>query len=306
MNSPRFVNTGNFMRMDRKDSAQGLDFAIYGIPFDTAASYRTGARFGPQAIRNISVMMKTNHPIYQGDLKDHIKGGDLGDVNVTPGYILPTYEAIEDFTKKILDHDAIPIGLGGDHSVTLPQLRAIAKKHGPVSLVQFDAHADVNDESFGQKYTHGTPFKRAIDEGLIDPHRSVQIGLRGSLYDKNKFKITKELGFKTIPIHELMEMGIPKVIEKVKEYVGHNKAFLTFDIDFFDPAYAPGTGTPEVGGNTSYEGLTLLRGLQNINFVGMDVVEVAPPYDSSEITSLLAATVVFEFMNLLAFGKIDK
>ena len=301
--SPRFVNTGNFMRMERRNSAEGLDFAIYGIPFDTASSFRTGARFGPQSIRNISVMMKTNHPIHEVNILDYLKGADLGDVNVVPGYILPTYDAIENFTGKIVEEGAVPIALGGDHAITLGELRAIAKKHGPVSLIHFDSHADINDEVFGEKFNHGTPFRRAIEEGVIDPHKSIQVGMRGSLYDANEFKLAKELGLRTIPTHEVREMGIPAVIKEINNRVGDNKAFLSIDIDFFDPAYAPATGTPEVGGYTSLEGLTFLRGLKGINFAGMDIVEVAPAYDISDITSLLAANLVFEFLSILALQK---
>lgn len=301
--SPRFCNTGNFMRMERVNSAEGLDFAIYGIPFDTACSYRVGARFGPQAIRNISVMMKTNNPIHEVNILNYMKGAELGDVNIIPGYIHPTYAAIEAFTAKIVEAGAIPIALGGDHSVTLGELRAIAKKHGPVSLIHFDSHADINDEVFGEKYNHGTPFRRAIEEGLIDPYKSVQIGMRGSLYDAGEFKLAASLGLRTIPSHQVREMGIPAVIEEIKNRVGDNKVFLTFDIDFFDPAYAPGTGTPEVAGFTALEGLTFIRNLTDLNYVGMDIVEVAPPYDFGEVTSLLAANVVFEFLSVLALQR---
>lgn len=301
--SPRFCNTGNFMRMERVASAEGLDFAIYGVPFDTACSYRSGARFGPQSIRNISVMMKTNNPIHEVNILNYLKGADMGDVNIIPGYIHPTYDAIEEFADRILDEGAIPIALGGDHSITLAELRAVAKKHGPVSLIHFDSHADINDEVFGEKYNHGTPFRRAIEEGLIDPHKSIQVGMRGSLYDAGEFKLAASLGLRTIPSHEVREMGIPAVIEEIKKRVGDNKAFLTFDIDFFDPAFAPATGTPEVAGFTSLEGLTIIRSLKEINFVGMDIVEVAPPYDMAEITSLLAANVVFEFLSVLALQR---
>lgn len=301
--SPRFCNTGNFMRMERVKSAEGLDFAIYGVPFDTACSYRVGARFGPQSIRNISVMMKTNNPIQEVNILNYLKGADMGDVNVIPGYIHPTYDAIEEFASNIIEAGAIPIALGGDHSITLAELRAIAKKHGPVSLIHFDSHADINDEVFGEKYNHGTPFRRAIEEGLIDPYKSIQIGMRGSLYDAGEFKLAASLGLRTIPSHEVREMGIPALIEEIKNRVGDNKAFLTFDIDFFDPAFAPATGTPEVAGFTSLEGLTIIRSLKEINFVGMDIVEVAPPYDMGEITSLLAANVVFEFLSVLALQR---
>lgn len=304
--SPRFCNSGNFMRMQRFDNAEGLDFAIYGIPFDTACSYRVGARFGPQGIRNISVMMKTNNPIHEVNILDYLKGGDLGDVNIVPGYIHPTYKAIEEFADEIIKAGAIPIALGGDHSITLGELRAIAKNHGPVSLLHFDSHADINDEVFGEKYNHGTPFRRAIEEGLIDPHKSVQIGMRGSIYDAGEFKLAKSLGLTLIPTHEVRRIGIEETLNIAKKIIGDNKVFLTFDIDFIDPAYAPGTGTPEVGGYTSLEGVQIIRSLKDFNFVGMDVVEVAPPYDHAEITSLLAANIVFEFLSVLAIQKRDK
>ena len=304
--SPRFVNPGNFMRMQRFDNAEGLDFAIYGIPFDTACSYRPGARFGPQGIRNISVMMKTNNPVHEVNILDYLKGGDLGDVNVVPGYIHPTYEAIEEFADKIVKAGAIPIALGGDHSITLGELRAIAKKHGPVSLLHFDSHADINDEVFGEKFNHGTPFRRAIEEGLIDPHKSVQIGMRGSIYDAGEFKLAADLGLTLIPTHKVREMGIEKTIKKAREVIGENKVFLTFDIDFIDPAYAPATGTPEIGGYTSLEAVQIIRTLKGMNFIGMDIVEVAPMYDVAEITSLLAANIVFEFLSVLAIDKKEK
>lgn len=301
--SPRFCNSGNFMRMERRASADGLDFAIYGIPFDTGSSYRSGSRFGPQGIRNISVMMKPNNPVHEINILDHLKGADLGDVNVVPGYILPTYEAIEEFTSSIIDAGALPIALGGDHSITLPELRAIARKHGPVSLVHFDSHADINDQVFGQLYNHGTPFRRAHEEGLIDTTRSIQVGMRGSLYDLNEFRLAAGLGFTLIPTHEVRAMGLPAVVDEIKRVVGGNKAFLTFDIDFIDPAFAPGTGTPEVGGYSTFEAISLIRGLTGIDFVGFDVVEVAPPYDVAEITSLAAANLVFEFLSLLAVQR---
>lgn len=304
--SPRFVNTGNFMRMERRDSAEGLDFAIYGIPFDTATSYRPGARFGPKGIRDISVMMKTNNPVHEVNILDYLEGADLGDVNIVPGYIHPTYDAIEAFAKEILDAGAIPIALGGDHSITLGELRAVAKKHGKVSLLHFDSHSDINDEVFGEKYNHGTPFRRALEEGLIDAEKSVQIGMRGSLYDAGEFKLAEDLGFTLIPTYKVREIGLKETIKKAKEVIGDNKVFLTFDIDFVDPAYAPATGTPEVGGFTSLEAVEIIRSLKGMNFVGMDIVEVAPMYDVAEITSLLAANLVFEFLSILAIDRKEK
>lgn len=305
LSSPRFCNMGTFMRMTKVDSAKGLDFAIAGAPFDTASSFRSGSRFGPNAIRNISAMMKPNNVILQVNIMENLKGGDIGDFNVTPGYIHPTYDAIEAGVAGILEENAVPIILGGDHSITLAELRAAAKKYGPVALVHFDSHSDLCDEVFGQKYNHGTPFRRAIEEGLIDPAHSVQIGMRGSLYDPNEHKMAADLGMLLIPAHKVREMGFEALIKTAMERVGDKPVFLTFDIDFVDPAYAPGTGTPEVGGFTSYESLSLVRAFKDMNFVGFDIVEVLPTYDSGEVTAYLAANIVFEYLSILAAKKKD-
>lgn len=301
--SPRFCNMGTFMRMEKVKSAEGLDFVIAGAPFDTASSFRSGSRFGPNAIRNISVMMKPNNVLQQVNIMEELKGGDIGDFNIVPGYIHPTYKFIEEDVSEIVEKGAIPIVLGGDHSITLAELRAVAKKHGPVALVHFDSHSDLCDEVFGEKYNHGTPFRRALEEGLIDPAHSIQIGMRGSLYDPNEHKIAADLGILLVPGHRVHEMGLPAIIKMIKERVGDKPCFLTFDIDFVDPAYAPGTGTPEVGGFTSYETLTILRNLTELNYVGFDIVEVLPAYDSGEITAYLAANIVFEYLSILAVKK---
>ncbi|MGL4801689.1 MAG: agmatinase [Cetobacterium sp.] len=301
--SPRFCNMGTFMRMEKVKSAKGLDFVIAGAPFDTASSFRSGSRFGPNAIRNISVMMKPNNVLQQVNIMEELKGGDIGDFNIVPGYIHPTYKFIEEGVSEIVEKGAIPIVLGGDHSITLAELRAVAKKHGPVALVHFDSHSDLCDEVFGEKYNHGTPFRRALEEGLIDPAHSIQIGMRGSLYDPNEHKIAADLGMLLVPGHRVHEMGLPAIIKMIKERVRDKPCFLTFDIDFVDPAYAPGTGTPEVGGFTSYETLTILRNLTELNYVGFDIVEVLPAYDNGEITAYLAANIVFEYLSILAVKK---
>lgn len=302
--SPRFVNMGTFMRMDRITDLKGLDFAIVGIPFDTASSFRTGSRFGPSSIRNISAMIKPNNVILETNILEELKGGDYGDINIVPGYIQPSYARIEEYLSEVVEAGVIPISLGGDHSITLAELRAVAKEHGPVSLIHFDSHADINKEVFGEKYNHGTPFRRAIEENLIEPSKSIQIGMRGSLYDPDEHKWAEDLGLKVIAAHKMREMGLKETIKQIIERVGDNKVFLTFDIDFVDPAYAPATGTPEVGGFTSVETLDLIRDLKDLNFVGFDIVEVAPPYDNAgEITSLLAANIVFEFLSGLASQK---
>ena len=303
LSSPRFCNMGTFMRMQKVDSAEGLDFAIAGAPFDTASSFRSGSRFGPNAIRNISAMMKPNNVIMQVNIMDGLKGGDIGDFNVTPGYIHPTYQAIEEGVANILKENACPIVLGGDHSITLAELRAVAKKYGPVALAHFDPHSDLCDEVFGQKYNHGTPFRRALEENLIDASHSIQVGMRGSLYDPDEHKMAAELGMKLIPAHKVREMGLETLIKTILERVGDKPCFLTFDIDFVDPAYAPGTGTPEVGGFTSLEALDLVRKIKDLNFVGFDLVEVLPAYDHGEITAYLAANIVFEYLSILAVKK---
>lgn len=303
LSSPRFCNMGTFMRMQKVDSAEGLDFVIAGAPFDTASSFRSGSRFGPNAIRNISAMMKPNNVIMQVNIMDGLKGGDIGDFNVTPGYIHPTYQAIEEGVANILKENACPIVLGGDHSITLAELRAVAKKYGPVALVHFDSHSDLCDEVFGQKYNHGTPFRRALEENLIDASHSIQVGMRGSLYDPDEHKMAAELGMKLIPAHKVREMGLKTLVKTILERVGDKPCFLTFDIDFVDPAYAPGTGTPEVGGFTSLEALELVRNIKDLNFVGFDLVEVLPAYDHGEITAYLAANIVFEYLSILAVKK---
>lgn len=306
LSSPRFCNMGTFMRMDKVKSAKDLDFVIAGAPFDTASSFRSGSRFGPNAIRNISAMMKPNNVIMQVNIMENLKGGDIGDFNITPGYIHPSYAAIEEGVSEILNENACPIILGGDHSITLAELRAIAKKYGPVALVHFDSHSDLCDEVFGEKYNHGTPFRRALEENLIDASHSIQIGMRGSLYDPNEHQMAAELGMKLIPAHKVREMGINTLINTIIDRVGNMPCFLTFDIDFVDPAYAPGTGTPEVGGFTSLEALELVRSIKDLNFVGFDIVEVLPAYDHGEITAYLAANIVFEYLSILALKNKEK
>lgn len=301
--SPRFCNMGNFMRLPRVENAKDLDFVVLGIPFDTAASFRPGARFGPNGIRNISSMIKPNNVAMGVNIMNELKGGDMGDVPVIPDYIHETYAAIEASLTDVLNAGAVPISFGGDHAVTLGELRAVYKKHGKVALIHFDSHLDLCDTVFGQKYNHGTPFRRALEEGLIDSSHSIQIGMRGSLYDPDDFKIAADLGFKVIPGDELHTMTAEKLGKLIIERVGDMKVFLTFDIDFVDPAYAPGTGTPEVGGFTSFETLQYIRNIKDLNYTGFDIVEVAPPYDHSEITAYMGANIAFEFMSILAYQK---
>ena len=305
LSSPRFCNMGTFMRMPRLDSAEGLDFAIAGAPFDTASSFRSGSRFGPAAIRSISAMMKPNNVILQVNIMDSLKGADLGDFNVTPGYIHPTYDAIEAGVSAICEKGAIPIVLGGDHSITLAELRAVAKKHGKVALVHFDSHSDLCDEVFGQKYNHGTPFRRAIEEGLIDPSHSIQVGMRGSLYDPDEHKLAAELGMELIPAHKVREMGFDALIKRDTGSCG--RYTLLPHIRHRLRGSCICTGNRHAGGRRvhiiripryrkTYQG--------HLNFIGFDIVEVLPAYDTAgETTAYLAANIVFEYLSILAAKK---
>jgi agmatinase len=303
LQSPRFSGIKTFMRLPLSDKADGFDFVVIGVPFDTGSTYRIGARFGPQAIRNISSILRPHHIKSDVNLFELCKGADCGDLPTNPGYIEDSYDLIEKGLSQFLGSGAIPILMGGDHSVTLPELRAIAKKHGPVALVQFDAHLDTGDEYFGKKYNHGTVFRRAVEERLILPERSIQVGIRGSVYSRRDLEGSQALGLELIPGHRCREIGIPGILKLIHKRVGKAKLFVTFDIDFVDPAYAPGTGTIEVGGFTSWEALELVGGLKGLDFVGFDLVEVLPAYDPGEITAALGATIMQEFISLIALKK---
>ncbi|MCE7748851.1 MAG: agmatinase [Candidatus Heimdallarchaeota archaeon] len=301
--SPRFSGIQTFMRLPFIKKLEGVDFAIIGVPSDAGASFRTGQREGPAAIRKISALLRHHNPILDISPYEFLSGIDYGDLPVVPGYIEEGYKRIEESLVPIIEAGIIPILLGGDHAISLPELRAITKIHGPVSLIHFDSHSDTVDEYFGKPYNHGTPFKRAIEENLLLADNSIQIGLRGSIYSSEHLEIPKSLGFDVVTTEEIREIGLDSLIERIKKRVGESKVFLTFDIDFVDPAYAPGTGTPEIGGFTSGETLKLIRGLKDLNFIGFDVVEVLPAYDPSEITALLAANIVYEFISIIAILK---
>lgn len=303
LQTPRFSGIKTFMRLPYCENTRGLDFAVAGIPFDTGSTYRVGARFGPQAIRSLSSILRSHNIALDISVFDYCTGADCGDLPVNPGFIEDSYQRIEKALDPLLCDGLIPILMGGDHSITLPELRAITKKTGPVALVQFDSHLDTGDEYFGFRYNHGTVFRRAVEEGLLLVDHSIQVGVRGSVYSKNDIPASRALGFEVIPTFECREMGLDRVIRRIRERVGDKQVFVTFDIDFVDPAYAPGTGTIEVGGFSSWEALKLVHGLDGMNFVGFDLVEVLPAYDPSEITALLGATVIFEFISLLALKK---
>lgn len=301
--SPRFAGIKTFMRLPHVKTTEGVDVAIVGVPFDTGASYRVGARFGPEAIRNVSALLRHHNEVLDVSIFDHCSVVDYGDLPVNPGYIEDSYKMIEEGLLPILEGGVIPIMLGGDHSVTLPELRAVAKRHGPVALIHLDSHSDTGDKRFGRRYTHGTPFRRAIEEELILVDHSIQAGMRGSIYSRDSLDDARKLGFDLVTSVEAQEQGIDELIRRIRERAGNAKAFVSFDIDFVDPAYAPGTGTPEVGGFTSSEALRVVRGLRGLNLIGFDLVEVLPQHDPSQITALLAANIVYEFISLIALRK---
>jgi len=301
---PRFSGIRTFMRLPYlKEIPKNIDFVIAGIPFDTGASYRVGARFAPEAIRSASLLLRPHNPVLNISPFEYCSGVDYGDLPVVPGYIEDSYKKIEEGFFSIIGKRAIPIALGGDHSITLAELRAVAKKYGPVALIQFDSHTDTDPDYYGRKYNHGTPFKRAMEENLILVDHSIQVGIRGSTYSKDEINEAKSLGFEVVTAIEAYEIGIDNLIQMIHKRAGDAKVFVTFDIDFVDPSYAPGTGTPEVGGFSSREALQLIRGLRGLNFVGFDLVEVYPQYDPAQITALLAANIVFEFISLIALNK---
>lgn len=291
------------MRLEQIKTTEHVDFVVLGVPFDTAASNRTGQRYGPQHIRNFSVLLRPYNQDMEINIFDYCSGVDYGDIDVIPGNIHRTYDNIAAELAPILEKGITPVIMGGDHSISLGNLRAFHKKFGPVALVHFDSHGDTWDHYYGEKYMHGTPFRRAVEEGLLDVEHSIQVGMRGPLYSADDIEDARKLGFEVIPMKEVRKIGYSEVMRRIHERVGDRPVFVTYDIDFVDPAYAPGTGTPEVGGPTSYEALEYVRGLDGLNIVGFDLVEVLPTYDSGEITAVLASSVIFEMITLIALKK---
>ncbi|RST77739.1 agmatinase [Siminovitchia acidinfaciens] len=301
--SPRFVGNRTFMRLEQVRTTDNIDFAVLGVPFDTAASNRTGQRFGPQHIRDFSVLLRPYNPDMDIDIFEYCSGVDYGDINVIPGNALRTYDNMVEGLTPLLEKNVIPVIMGGDHSISLGNLRAFHKKYGKIALVHFDSHGDTWDHYYGEKYMHGTPFRRAVEEGLLDTEHSIQVGMRGPLYGPGDIQDARDLGFEVIPMKEVRQIGFENVMKRIHERVKDRPVFVTYDIDFVDPAYAPGTGTPEVGGPTSYEALEYVRGLDGLDVVGFDLVEVLPTYDANEITAVLASAVMYEMITLIALKK---
>jgi agmatinase len=282
---------------------ESVDVAVVGIPFDTATSYRAGARFGPEAIRAASMLLRPYHPVLDIDVFESLSVVDWGDVDVTPGNAERTADQIASGIAPLIEARVTPVALGGDHSVVLGTLRAHAAARGPLALVLLDAHVDTWDDYYGERYFHGTVFRRAVEEGLVLPERSVMAGSRGSLYSAGDLEAALELGFELISGEELGQMDPREYGARVRRRIGDAPAYFSFDVDVVDPAFAPATGTPEIGGPTSADALALVRSLAGARFEGFDVVEVAPPYDSpAQTTAMLAANVVYEFLALAALA----
>jgi agmatinase len=306
LKSPRFTGVPTFARLPYIRTLEDVDLAVLGVPFDTGVSFRAGGRFGPNAIRSASVLIRGHNPVLEVHPFRVLSCVDYGDVAIVPGYIERSYEAIEREVEPVVRAGVVPLLLGGDHSVTLPHLRA-TRSVGPVAVIVFDSHTDAWDLFYGEKYNHGTWMRRAIEEGLVDVDHSIEVGLRGSLYAPEDWEVlAAELGLAYLPTHELLALGVEETIKRIRERVGDRPAFVSFDIDMVDPAFAPGTGTPEAGGPSSFEALGILRGLRGIDFVGFDVVEVIPAYDPAGQTATLAAGIAFEMISLAALRRLER
>ena len=298
---PRFAGAATFARLPEIDRVSGYDVAILGVPFDNGTSYRPGARFGPMAVRQASRHLRPGHHV-ELDTSPfrEIQVVDAGDVPVTPFSIDTAVEQIGAHAAELVTGGRTVIAIGGDHTIALPMLRSVAREHGPVALVHFDAHLDTWDTYFDAPITHGTIFRRAFEERLLVEDHSVHIGIRGPLYDRADLADDAGFGFRTIRASDVDTMGVRETIGTIAERTAGLPVYLSLDIDVLDPAFAPGTGTPEAGGLTSRELLSVLRGLTGLHLVGADVVEVAPAYDHAEITSIAAATVIYDLLTLLA------
>ncbi len=296
MSTPRYADISTFFRLPIIKDLSKLDYCFCGIPWDGGTTNRPGARHGPREVRNASSLVRLYHPVSLKSPYDIYNVADIGDCPVNPADLQDSLSKIEFFFKNISKMNTIPISIGGDHLVSLPILRGL-KKDKAVGIFQFDSHSDTWDSYFGgYKYTHGTPFRRAIEEDLVDPTKYVMLGIRGSLYDPNDLKWAKDQGITIITIDEYYEMGLEKCIEKILKILEGSDVYFTLDIDGIDPTFAPGTGTPEVGGFNVRETQVIIRALKNLNFVGGDVVEVSPPFDINNMTSHVAATIAFEML----------
>ena len=304
--APRYTGIRTFARLPHVRDPEGVDIAVVGVPFDTATSYRSGARFGPEAIRAGSTLLRPWHPALEVDVFAAQSAVDWGDIEITPGNAAKTMDQVAAGLGELLGAGITPIVLGGDHSIALGELRAHAAAAGePVALVLLDAHADTWEDYYGERIFHGTPFKRAVEEGVLDPSRSVLAGMRGPLYAAADLELPREMGFDIVTGDELRALSPADYSQRVRARVGDGPAVLGFDIDVLDPAFAPGTGTPEVAGLLPHEALAFLRSLAGMRFRGFDVVEVSPPYDSpGQNTAMLAASIAYEYLALSALARL--
>ena len=296
---PRFGGIATFMRLPGNTDPADLDVAVVGVPFDIGTSNRPGARFGPRGIRGESVLLRPYNMATRAAPFDSLRIDDTGDVASSPYDLLAAVEAIEAHFDELLGHGVVTAAMGGDHTVVLPILKAMAERHGPVGLVHVDAHTDTNDTMFGSKITHGTPFRRAVEAGVLDCDRVVQIGVRGTGYEADDFDWSRRQGFRVVQAEECWHRSLEPLMDEVRDQVGGGPVYLSFDIDGLDPAFAPGTGTPEVGGLTVPQALEVIRGCRGLELVGCDVVEVAPIYDTSGTTSLVGANLLYEMLCVL-------
>ena len=300
LTAPRYMDIPTFMRTHLITDPAEFDIAIIGVPYDGAVTNRPGARHGPRELRNASSLMRTIHHVTRVNPYEVCRIGDGGDVHFTRVYeIEPSHTEITSYFANFHEAGVVPLAAGGDHSITFPILRAIVK-NGPVGLIHIDAHTDTWDEFMGSRYSHGSPFRRGVEENLLDPQRTIQIGIRGAQTSSEGWDYSRDIGMRVIFIEEFNRLGVEAAIAEARRIVGDGPTYLSFDIDSLDPAYAPGTGTPEVGGLTSIQAQELLRGLRGLNLIGADVVEVAPAYDQTGNTALVGATMMYEILCLLA------
>ncbi|CAN5539890.1 agmatinase [soil metagenome] len=297
---PRLAGPATFARLPRLDEVDHFDVAVVGVPFDAGVSYRPGARFGPAHIRQSSRLLRPYNPAQDVSPFAEQQVADAGDIAVNPFDVQAAIAAVEAGADVLLDQAGRLLTLGGDHTIALPLLRSVAKRHGPVAVLHFDAHLDTWDTYFGEPYTHGTPFRRASEEGLIDSERSLHVGIRGPLYAATDLAETVELGYSVIACTDYDRLGLDGVVAAMRDRLGEGPVYVSVDIDVIDPGMAPGTGTPEAGGLTSRELLATLRGLAGVPVVGADVVEVAPAYDHAEVTGIAAAHVAYELLSVMA------
>jgi guanidinobutyrase len=296
---PRFAGPATMMRLPAASSAAGLDACFVGVPFDIGTSNRSGARFGPRQMRAESALIRPYNMATRAAPFDSLQVADIGDVAINTFNLSASIALIEAAYDEILAHDCRPLTLGGDHTIALPILRAMARKHGPLGMVHVDAHADINEHMFGEAVTHGTPFRRAVEEGVLEGKRVAQIGLRGSGYTAEDFDWPRAQGFRVVQAEECWHRSLEPLMVEVREQLGAGPVYFSFDIDGLDPAFAPGTGTPEIGGLTTIQGLEIIRGLRGLDIVGGDLVEVAPPYDTSGNTALVGANLLYEMLCVL-------